>query len=101
TSSPVSVATFCDVTAQVPGIEAGAGTIDLGFWNDITDPGYAALKDAENDGDLRVFKIEFPDNGNLVFEGIVAGVNFTDIPLDGSPALIANITLLNKSEHRF
>ncbi|RLC39118.1 hypothetical protein DRH27_00530 [Candidatus Falkowbacteria bacterium] len=102
TSTPVSVATFCDTSAQVDGIEAGAGTIDLGFWLDKDDAGYAALMAAESDSAERVFKITFPGgNGDMVFEGTVSGLNFTDIPLDGSPALIANITLVSKYEHRF
>jgi len=101
TSTPISVATFCDPTATIPGIEAGAGTIDLGLYLDIQAAGYAALLAAEADGNERLFRIKFPDNGDLIMRGIVSSVSFTDIPLDGSAALVAQVTLSTKPVHRF
>ena len=101
TSSPISVGTFCDVTATIPGLEAGAGTLDLSFYLDKDSTGYAALLAAEADGNAREFKIEFPQNGYLTMVGIVGSVTFTDIPLDGSAALTAQVTLSSKPVHRF
>jgi len=101
TSTPISVATFCDPTASIPGVEAGAGTLDLGFYVDTTSPGYKALLVAEADGNERVFVINFPSNGDLVMRGIVSSVTITDIPLDGSAAVTAQVTLSSKPKHRF
>jgi len=101
TASPVSVGTFCDPTATVPGIEAGAGTLDLGFFLDKDSKGYAALLAAEADGNPRSFKIDFPENGSLVMTGTVSGLNFTDMPLEGAISLVANVTLASKPVHIF
>jgi len=101
TASPVSVATFCDPTATIPGLEGGAGTLDLGFYMDIASDGYKALLVAEADGNERLFKVEFPGNGAMVMRGIVSSVNVTDIPLEGSAALVARVTLSSKPDHRF
>lgn len=99
--SPVSVATFCDPTATVPGLEGGAGTLDLGFYLDKDSTGYAALLKAEADGNERIFVINFPSNGTLIARGTVGSLNFTDIPLEGSAALTAQVTLSSKPVHRF
>jgi len=101
TATPISVATFCDPTASIPGAEAGAGTLDLGFYVDIQSDGYKALLAAEADGNERIFKITFPGNGDLVMRGIVSSVTITDIPLDGSAAVTAQVTLSSKPKHRF
>jgi len=101
TASPVSVGTFCDPTATVPGIEAGAGTLDLGFFLDKDSVGYAALLKAEADGNVHTFKIDFPNNGSLIMRGTVSGLNFTDIPMEGAVSLVANVTLASKPVHIF
>ena len=50
TPSTVSIPTFCDPSASVPGTTASAGTLDFGGYLDTTDAGFKALSAAEIDG---------------------------------------------------
>lgn len=101
TSSPISVGTFCDGSAQIPGPDAAAGSYELGFFLDKDSAGYCALLKAEADGLERMLKITFPGNGDLVAKGVVSGVVFTDVPLEGSVSLTATVTLSSKPVHVF
>lgn len=100
-ASPVGTPTFCDPTSTVPGAVAGAGTLSLSIWNDKDDLGYHELLAAEADGNPRFVKIMFPGNGYLLANGTVSDLTFTDIPIEGSPSIAANIVLSSKPVHLF
>lgn len=99
--APVGVPSFCDPSQTIPGSVSEAGTLTLGLWNDITAVGYSELLDAEIDGVKRFIRVMLPGNGYLLFEGVVNNVSFTDIPIEGSAAITANIVLATKPKHLF
>lgn len=101
-SSPISVASFCNPSASIPGLPPQAPTLSVTFYLDVSDAGYCALLKAEEDTLERLFHIVFPGgNGDLVARGQVSSVIISDLPLEGSAALTAEITLSTKAMHRF
>ncbi len=99
-STPISVANFCDPSASIPGLPPQAPTLALTGYLDAADKGYCALLQAEKDTLQRLFHIIFPGgNGDLVANGQVSSVIFSDIPLEGSVAWTAEVTLASKAEH--
>lgn len=98
----ISVATFCDNTATVPGAAASAGTIDLGLYHDKDSAGFKALLEAEEDGKVRTLVIVFPDDqGTIIATGTISMMAMTDLPLSGAPMWSANMVLSTKPVLRF
>ncbi len=100
TPGTVSVATYCDPTASLPASVSQAGTLSMGGYIDITDPGYALLLDAEIDGKTRILKIKLPDNGFIVVPVTVSNVAFS-LPIDGAVGFTANAVMGSKPRHVF
>lgn len=102
TSTPISVANFCEPSASIPGLPPQAPTLSVTFYLDVASKGYCELLKAEADTLARKFQIVFPGgNGDMVAEGQVSSVIISDLPLEGSAAMTAEITLLAKAMHRF
>ena len=102
TPDTISVATFCDPSASVPGATSGAGTLDFSGFMDITDPGYKLLIDAEADGLKRVVMIKPPGaQGVVVAEGVISSMSLSEIPIDGAIAFSAQMSLSSKYSHVF
>ena len=99
-ASTVSAGTYCDPSQSVPGLVAGAGTVDIAGYVDITDADYAALIAAEADGNSRTFRIMLPSNGYVIFPGVISSLNL-DIPIDGAIAWSAQVALGSKPKHLF
>jgi hypothetical protein len=100
-ASTVSVATFCDPTASIPSQVVEAGTIDIGGYVDITDPGYIELLAAQADGKSRTWRVTLGNNqGYILFDGILSTLSL-DIPLDGATAYSGTITLGSAYRHLF
>jgi hypothetical protein len=98
--STISVATFCDPSAQIASSTTGAGTVDFGGYVDITSPDYIAIVAAEADGKAHEFRITLPNNGYILFKGTVSSLNI-DVPLEGAVAYSGQITLTSKPRHIF
>jgi hypothetical protein len=101
TPSSISVGTFCDTTATIPGAPPSAGELTLDGFIDIADNGYKLLLAAEKDGTARTIKIVFPSNGYLLAKGTVSSVQITDIPLEGAVSFSATMTLSSAATHLF
>lgn len=100
-ANTVSVATFCDPTATIPSQVVGAGTIDIGGYVDITDPGYIELLAAQADGKSRTWRITLGNGqGYIVYDGILSTLSL-DLPLDGAVAYSGTITLGSAYRHLF
>lgn len=100
TSSPVSVATFCDPTSTVPGPDASAGSVDFGGYVDITDTDYAALLDLEELGTEVVWRITMNSNGYVVFPATITQIDL-GIPIEGAYTYSGSATLGSKPRHLF
>ena len=101
TANSISAATFCDPSASVASQVVGAGTIDIGGYVDITDPGYKELIAAEADGKARNWRVTLGNGqGYILFEGVLASLSL-DIPLDGAIAYSGTVTLSSKYRHTF
>ncbi len=101
TSSPISVATFCDATAQVSGQEAAAGTLDMPLYIDSTNDGYSELIKANDDALSRQFIVVLPGNGYMTFDGVVSTFSWSAFPLEGAVERTATITLSSSPTHRY
>lgn len=100
TSTPASVATFCDPTATVPGPAAGAGTLDFGGYIDITDTDYAALLDLVDSGLETIWRVTLNQNGYVVFPAIVSQIDM-GIPIEGAYTYSGTATLSSSPRHLF
>jgi hypothetical protein len=96
----VSVATYCDPSASIPSATTTAGTIDIGGFVDIEAADYKELLLAEEDGVERVFRINLPNNGSIVFPAIIASLNW-QIPLEGAIAYEGELALGSRPRHLF
>lgn len=100
TINPISVATFCDPTASVPG-NPTAGTVSFTGYVDVSDPCYPELLKAADDGLPRVIKIDLPGgNGYLVGTVIIGAASYA-IPLEGAVAYTFTGTQSSKITHVF
>lgn len=71
TSETVSVGTFCDPSATIPGEET-PGSATISGYMDPTEDGYIELVEASELRDERVIQIELPDNaGSIIVRGTV------------------------------
>jgi hypothetical protein len=100
TAEVIATPTFCDPTASVPGAGAQAGTVEFQGYVDITNPSYAELLKAKDDGRARLFRIEIAQNGYLLFVGTVSTV-VLDIPLQGATRWTATVVLASVPRHLF
>jgi hypothetical protein len=96
----ISVATFCDPSASIPSASTTAGTIDIGGFVDVKSADYKALLAAEADGLERIYRIKLPDNGEIVFPGIISTFGW-QIPIDGAIAWTASLALGSRPRHLF
>ena len=96
----VSVATFCDPTASIPGAVVGAGTLDFTGFVDTTTTEYAELIKMDADGQERIWRITLPNNGYIMFPGTLATFNW-DIPIEGAVGYAGTIALGSKPRHLF
>jgi len=98
--SPVSVATFCNPVASVPGNPQPA-TIGFSGYIDVEDECYGEMLAAVADGLPRQLKIDFPGgNGYLVTEVIIGSNNYA-IPLEGSASYTFTSTQTTSLEHLY
>jgi len=98
--STISVATYCDPSASIPSASTTAGTVDLGGYVDVTTADYKELLAAEDDGVERIYRIMLPQNGEIVFPGIISSFGW-DLPLDGAVAWNASLALGSRPRHLF
>lgn len=98
--STVSVATYCDNSATIPGAAGSAGTLDFAGYVDITDTDYAELLAAVEDGKQRYMRIMFPGNGFIVAPLTFSSITW-DLPLDGAIAYSGTAVLGSKPKHLF
>jgi hypothetical protein len=96
----ISVATFCEPDASVPG-NPTPGTVTLSGYVDTAEPtGYEELLLAESDGAPRVIKISLPNQGDFIGEIIIGSVNYS-VPLEGAAAWSFTATMSKRIQHRF
>lgn len=99
-ANPISVATFCNPAASVPG-NPTPGTITFTGYVDVADPCYPEMLAAVDDGLPRVIKIDLPGgNGYFITTVIVGSVSYA-IPLEGAVAFTFSGTQSVKLEHIF
>lgn len=100
TAQPVSVATFCDTTATIPGPAPAAGTMDFAGYADTTKTDYSTLLDLEESGSVEHWRVTFPGNGYLLFDASVDVIN-VGVPLEGAYTYSGTATLISRSRHVF
>ena len=100
TPGTISTATFCDPSASVPSVVTQAGTVSIGGYVDVAAADFKAVVAADISGAKHQFRVTMPNNGYIVFEGVVSGFSY-DIPLDGALAWSATITLSGAPRHLF
>ena len=96
----VSVATYCDPSASLPGASASAGTLDFAGYVDITDTDYAELLAAVDDNIQRYIRIMLPSNGYIVAPLTFSSLTW-DLPLDGGVGYSGSAVLGSKPVHLF
>jgi hypothetical protein len=94
----ISVATYCDPTASIPGSATAAGTVSFAGYVDVTAKDYPALLAAVEDGKQRVIRITLPGNGYLVAPVTFSQISW-DIPLDGGIGFNGSASLGSKLHH--
>lgn len=95
TVNNISVGTYCDPSAQIPGL-ATPGTITLGGYAEVNDPGLEEIMVAAEDQQPRFFQIVLPgDNGYIVGEIALAGFSMT-VPLEGAVSWTVSGTQVKK-----
>ena len=100
TPGTVSVGTFCDPSASIPASVTQAGTVTIGGYVDVTADDFKAIVEADVTGKPHTFRVTLPDNGYIIFEGIVSGFAY-DIPVDGPLGWSATIALSGAPRHLF
>lgn len=100
TSNPISVGTFCNPEASIPG-NPTAGTVGFDGYVDVSDPCYAEMIKASEDGLPRDLKIDIPGgNGYLVTTVTVGSVSYT-VPLEGAVGFSFSNTMGSSMKHVF
>lgn len=95
TVNQISVATYCDPAASVPGL-ATPGTITLGGYAEVDDEGVAEVQKAADDQQPRYFLVILPgDNGYIVGEISLAGFSL-GVPLEGAVTWTVSGTQVKK-----
>lgn len=95
TVNNISVATYCDPAASIPGL-ATPGTVTLGGYAEKDDPGLEEIMKAADDQQPRFFQIILPDgNGFIVGELALAGFSMS-VPLEGAVAWTVTGTQVKK-----
>jgi hypothetical protein len=101
TPGTIAVGTFCDPSATLPATATGAGTATLSGFVDVSDPGYTALLDAEEDGKTRMLSMVLPqDQGYIVAPITISAVTWAT-PLEGGIGFTATGALGSKPVHRY
>lgn len=97
----VSVGTFCDPSASVPGEPSTAGTMTLSGFVNVADAGYAELLLAQDDGIERAFSVVLPkDQGYIIIGATLSQITW-DLPLSGGIGFTCNGALSTKPRHCF
>ena len=100
TPGTISTATFCDPTSSVPAVVTQAGTVTIGGYVDINATDFKEVLSADLDHNPRTVRVTLPNNGFIVFSGVVSGFSY-QIPLDGAQSWTAQITLAGAPKHLF
>lgn len=99
TPQPISVATFCDTTASIPG-NPGSSSIDFAGYADISGTDYAFMLDLAATNDMAHWRIMMPNNGYIVFDGTVDSINW-GVPIEGAYTYSGTATLASAPRHLF
>lgn len=101
-ATSVSVATFCDPTASIPGAVVGAGTVDIAGYVDVTSADYQELLKASlaSPAHEYTWRILLPGNGYITFPATIGTLNW-DIPLEGAIGYSGTFALGSKPRHLF
>ena len=95
--SPISIATFCDPSASVPGQATDAGTMTINVYPDPADAGFKALEKLFATGNKTFVRIMFPgDQGALLAEGTVSDFSISSLPLEGAVGWTVTFTLASR-----
>jgi hypothetical protein len=100
TPATISVATFCDPTASIPGSSGAAGTLNFAGFVDVTAKDYPALVAAVEDGKERIIRISLPGNGYITAPLTISSLTW-DLPLDGAIGFSGSATLAAKAKHNW
>jgi len=98
-TNTISVATFCDTSASVPG-NPSPGTVTLSGYIDKDSTGYKELVAAELDGQPRHMIVTVPGNGYFMADIIIGSVSYT-LPLEGSVGFSFSASFSSKLRHIF
>lgn len=96
----ISVSTFCDPSASIPGTGGDAGTLSFAGFVDTTAKDYPALVAAVEDGLERVIRITLPGNGYITAPLIISNLTWA-LPLDGAIGFSGSATLSTKAKHNW
>lgn len=99
--STISVATFCDPSATLPGSVVDAGTVELTGYVDACDESYIALYESFESQDQRYLRIDLgPDQGYLVMPVTALSMNW-DIPLEDAVQFTLTMVKGSATRHLF
>lgn len=98
--SPVSVATFCNPIASVPGNPQPA-SVTLGGYVDAEDECYGEMLQAVRDGLPRQIKIDLPGGNGYFYTTMLFGSKNYAIPLEGAVGFTFTGTQSTDLEHLY
>lgn len=101
TPSSISVATFCDPQATLPGAVADAGTVELTGYVDACDESYIALYESYEAQDQRYLRIDLGgEHGYIVMPVTSLSMNW-DVPLEGAVQFTLSMVKGSATRHLF
>ena len=100
TPDTISVSTFCDTTASIPGSNTSAGSVDFEGYVDVTAADYKELLKLEASGGETTFRVTLPNNGVIVFPATISQISVS-VPLEGAISYSGSATLKSAARHLF
>jgi len=99
-TNTISVGTYCDPGATIPGVQSTYGTLQLQGFVDITSDAYKLLSRAEGDGIQRFIRVTLPSNGFITCAAYATQLNW-ELPITGAVGYNMTMTLRSKPTHSF
>ena len=100
TPDTISVSTFCDTTASIPGSNTSAGSVDFEGYVDVTAADYKELLKLEASGGETTFRVTLPNNGVIVFPATISQISVS-VPLEGAISYSGSATVKSAARHLF
>jgi hypothetical protein len=96
----ISVATFCDPSAQLAG-EAGAGSLSWAGYMDLADPGFLEVLKANDDGVMRQLIIKLPGGKGVISMPITVNQYAEEFALNGAISFTGGAVINTKPTYTY